>query len=169
MKKTILSKDLIEQLEKEDFTINEYTEDNSIEFQKYSYAGQDFSFTVSYDDDYEETEEIISDLAENVYEYYQDFNPCEEALLWVDDEGYGKNGAPDLEDCIEDMKCCEQYILDVYNILTGNFVAVDSSKGEYKYKVILEGLNVNQKIEIEFVSTEEFLDVWRKIRDTLNI
>lgn len=162
MKKTILSKDLIEQLEKEDFTINEYPEENSIEFQKYSDAGQDFSFTVSYDDDYEEMEEIISDLAENVYEYYQNFNPCEEALLWVDDEGYGKNGAPDLEDCIEDMKCCEQFILDVYNILTGDFVSVDD--GKYKYKMTLEGINTNYKNSLEFVTIKDAYNVWDTVR-----
>ena len=51
MKKTILPKNIIEQLEKEGFTINEYPEDNSIEFQKYSDAGQDFSFTVDTCDD----------------------------------------------------------------------------------------------------------------------
>lgn len=157
MKKTILPKNIIEQLEKEDFTINEYPKENSIEFQKYSDAGQDFSFTIDTGDDGD-----INDIAHNVYTYYQDFNPCEEALLWVDDEGHGKNGSPDLEECIEDMKCCEQYILDVYNILTGNFVAADD--GKYKYKMTLEGINTNYKNSLEFVTTNDGYDVWDTVR-----
>lgn len=157
MKKTILPKELIEQLEKEDFTINEYPEENSIEFQKYSDAGQDFSFTIDIDDNGK-----IEDIANSVYEYYESYNPCEEALLWVDDEGHGKNGSPDLEECIEDMKCCEQYILDVYNILTGNFVAADD--GKYKYKMILEGINTNYKNSLEFVTTNDGYDVWDTVR-----
>lgn len=164
MKKTILPKEIIEQLENEDFTVREYPKENYIEFQKYSDAGQDFSFIIDIDDNGK-----IQDIANSVYEYYDSYNPCEEALLWVDDEGHGKNGAPDLEECIEDMKCCKQYILDVYNIINGDFVAADSSKGEYKYKVTLEGLNVEHKIELEFVSTEEFSDIWQEIIDTLDI
>lgn len=65
-----------------------------ITFSQYSDAGEDFSFTVGYDD-----------VAYNVQQYYEDFDAIEHAKEWD-----GMNGAPDLETLIEDAKEIEKWL-----------------------------------------------------------
>lgn len=99
---------LIEKLEEHGFTVSH--EGDEWEFGKYSPAGQDFWFTVYADD--------MDELAEKVLDYYENFDVSEEAYLWLDHSGHGKNGAPyDMKDVYEDMKSCEDYIDEVYEII----------------------------------------------------
>ena len=81
-------------------------------FSKYSPAGQDFSF----ESDMEENN--IQYLLDNINEYFSHYDCSEEAYLWLDETGHGKNGAPyDMKDVYEDMEACEQYVFDLYHIL----------------------------------------------------
>lgn len=79
-----------------------------IELQFYTDYGQDFSFSVNRNEDY----------VKQVYDYYNSFDPDEEALLWVDDSGHGKNGAPyRLRDIITDMEEVEKELEKLYDAL----------------------------------------------------
>ena len=79
-----------------------------IELQFYTDYGQDFSFSVNRNEDY----------VKQVYDYYNSFDPDEEALLWVDDSGHGKNGAPyRLKDIITDMEEVEKELEKLYDAL----------------------------------------------------
>lgn len=79
-----------------------------IELQFYTDYGQDFSFSVNRNEDY----------VKQVYGYYDSFDPDEEALLWVDDSGHGKNGAPyRLKDIITDMEEVEKELEKLYDAL----------------------------------------------------
>lgn len=79
-----------------------------IELQFYTDYGQDFSFSVNRNEDY----------VKQVYDYYNSFDPYEEALLWVDDSGHGKNGAPyRLKDIITDMEEVENELEKLYDAL----------------------------------------------------
>lgn len=79
-----------------------------IELQFYTDYGQDFSFSVNRNEDY----------VKQVYDYYNSFDPDEEALLWVDDSGHGKNGAPyRLKDIITDMEEVEDELKKLYDAL----------------------------------------------------
>ena len=79
-----------------------------IELQFYTDYGQDFSFLVNRNEDY----------VKQVYDYYNSFDPDEEALLWVDDSGHGKNGAPyRLRDIITDMEEVENELEKLYDAL----------------------------------------------------
>lgn len=84
------------------------TDDYDIELQFYTDYGQDFSFSVNRTEDY----------VKQVYEYYDSFDPSAEALLWCDDFGHGKNGAPYLlKDIIADMEEVEQKLEQLYDAL----------------------------------------------------
>lgn len=108
-----LSKKLIKKIEEHDFSIYEYNDDNSFDFGKYSPAGQDFHFTINCYDDWD-----LSDLAQAILEYYNDFDVSYEAYIWLDHTGHGANGAPyDMKDVYEDMKTCEDYIYELYEII----------------------------------------------------
>lgn len=79
-----------------------------IELQFYTDYGQDFSFSVNRNEDY----------VKQVYDYYNSFDPEQEALLWVGDDGHGKNGAPyHLKDIIKDMEEVEYMLEKLYETL----------------------------------------------------
>lgn len=62
-----------------------YTDDaETITLQRYSDFDQDFFIELDSD----------RDLYEQLYSYWQDFDPCSEAMKWLDEDGHGKNGAP---------------------------------------------------------------------------
>lgn len=84
---------------------------NDIELQQYTSFGQDFSFSVNRNEDY----------IQQVFDHYYNYDPSAEALLWVDDSGHGKNGAPyHLKDVIDDMEEVESMLDELYNKLILN-------------------------------------------------
>ena len=101
--------------EKEDFTLT-YNKDNmTYMFSKTSPAGQDFNFEVDIGCD-------IEDFLDIVDNYYQNFDVSYETYLWLDNTGHGKDNAPyEMEDVLEDMKVCEQYIRDAF-LIVYNFI-----------------------------------------------
>lgn len=82
-------------------------------FGKYSDFGQDFSFSADMEDG------DIFTLIENVDLYYDNYDPDEEALLWVGPDGHGKNRAPyRLSDIIKDMEQCKDNVGNLLTFLT---------------------------------------------------
>ena len=85
-------------------------DDRYITFQWYSNAGQDFNVTINLDGIND-----IADMADAVYDYYESFDPDEEASYWIGDDGHGKNGAPyHLRDLLDDMEECKEKIYELY-------------------------------------------------------
>lgn len=83
-------------------------DDTDIELSQYSPTGQDFSFSIKTGGDY----------LEQVYDYYDSYDPSAETMLWVDEEGHGKRGAPHkLEDVLADMKAVEKMLETLYDAL----------------------------------------------------
>ena len=77
-------------------------------FSQYSDAGQDFSFMVEMKDG------DVDSLIQSISDYYESYDPDEEASLWIGDDGHGKNGAPYLlqyQKC--DMEQCEEMVRDL--------------------------------------------------------
>ena len=104
-----LSNRIIKKFQAADF-IYQYN-DGCHSFGKYTDYGQDFSFDV-YANNKEE-------LLEGVHNYYESFDPSQEAYYWLDETGHGKNGAPyEMQAVLDDMKQCEEYIYNVFEILS---------------------------------------------------
>lgn len=75
------------------------------EFYKFSPAGQDFGFSVGMEDN------ELANLIGNIEDYYNSFDADEEAYLWLDSNGHGKNGAPyHMRDVLDDMEAVEDMI-----------------------------------------------------------
>jgi hypothetical protein len=105
-----LTDELTDIIEKHDWSID-YEDDGIIYFSKYSPAGQDFGF-------YIEKVESIEELADKIYDQYNEYDVSEAAYIWLDESGHGKNGAPyDMKDLYEDMEACEQNILELYELI----------------------------------------------------
>ena len=103
-----LSKKLINDLEKSGFSVTENS--GSVEFQKYSPAGQDFNFEIYADD--------LRQLCDGLYNYYDDFDVSYEAYIWLGSDGHGANGAPyDMRDLYDDMEICAGYITEAADII----------------------------------------------------
>lgn len=106
----LLTTDIQDKIEEHDFSIY-FEGDGMYDFGKYSGEGQDFHFCIDIGNNYEE-------FANNILEYYEDFDPSEEASLWLDDTGHGKNGAPyRMIDVYNDMVECRGFIYELYEIV----------------------------------------------------
>lgn len=104
-----LSKKLVKKIEEHNFSV--YEDECGYDFRKYSSAGQDFGFYIGKQDTLEE-------FADAVLNYYQGYDPSEEAYLWLDDTGHGRNGAPyEMVDVYNDMVECKDFIYEFYEII----------------------------------------------------
>lgn len=93
---------------------------------KYSPAGQDFGF-------YIECETGSADEFINAVEgYYNSYDPCEEAAIWLGPDGHGKNDAPyDLKDLIEDMEDCKNNVNRLLDFLRQKLKGIKIEKPSY--------------------------------------
>ena len=105
---------IIEIAESQGFSVNYETTGSTVEFtfSQYTDFGQDFSFEATM------KEYNIYTLIEEVNDYYEGYDPDEQAMLWVGPGGHGKNGAPyRLTDVVKDMEQCEQMVNNLLNAL----------------------------------------------------
>ena len=118
--KNVIAK-VIEIAEENGFSVNVYNnredkEEYYFEFGKYSDCGRDFTFDIVFD-----TLSDISDIADKIYEFYDDFDVSYETYIWLDNFGHGTNGAPDdMLDAYNDTKQCEGFIEELYNAIQDN-------------------------------------------------
>ena len=88
-------------------------EEYYFEFGKYSDCGRDFTFDIVFN-----TLTDISDIADKIYEYYENFDVSYETSICLDNFGHGINGAPDdMLDAYNDTKQCEGFIEELYNAI----------------------------------------------------
>lgn len=105
----MLNEKLLDKIKANGWSISDYG-DNTFYFSKYSPAGQDFGFEIEGND--------LDEITSNIYQYYDDFDVSYEAYLWLDNTGHGNNGAPyDMKDLYEDMQACEDFIIELYEII----------------------------------------------------
>ena len=97
-------------LEAQDYTV-EHECGREYRIGKYSPAGQDFSFVI-------DIGSSVDEMLSNIYAYHSDFDVSEQAYMWLDDTGHGRNGAPyDMRDVYDDMVACETFILEAAQII----------------------------------------------------
>ena len=87
-------------------------------FAKFTPQGQDFSFSSNtFDNDHDV-------LLENIFDYYQDYDPDYEAYLWIGEDGHGHNGAPyHIADIVADMEAAEDMVFQLHTALSNAFNA----------------------------------------------
>ena len=86
-------------------------DDDYVTFQKYSPEGQGFNMTIS-------IEEKFIDFCQNIYTYYDEYDPSQEAYYWLDSTGHGTNGAPyNMRDVYDDMEACQDMIYKLWQVL----------------------------------------------------
>lgn len=91
----------IEIAEKLEWSVEHEDDYGCLDFAWSSRYGQDFHMTVVVVDNEPET------LVDAIDEYINSFDVSEEAYLWLDDTGHGRNGAPyNMKDVYEDMEDC---------------------------------------------------------------
>lgn len=80
-----------------------------IGMQKFTEAGQDFWFYVDLrNDDYDQ-------FVDAVWRYYDSFDPEEETMKWVDEDGHGIKGAPhSLRAVLADMDRVQNMLDELY-------------------------------------------------------
>ena len=117
-----------------EFTMN--VNEDEFEFALISPAGQDFRFELC-------GIETFDDLLKKLDDYYDSYDPSEEASYWLGSDGHGKNGAPyEMGDVYEDMFECKEYVEDLIDYLD------DFEFDEYETRVF--------QIEVHETYTETF-------------
>lgn len=97
---------LVDAAEEIDWAV--HIEDDCIEFEKYSPAGEDFIFTIVGNDE--------GAVAEKVRECAYDFDPDEHAEMWV--ESRGKRGVPDsIRTLIDDADAIKEMLFELADVL----------------------------------------------------
>ncbi len=105
-----LTKKQIDAIEKIGFSVC-IGEDN-INFQWCSPAGQDFNVEITLDE-----EKKAAELYNKILDYYMAYDPSEEAMLWLDPFGHGKNGAPyEMGDVYDDMCACQDKLNELCDV-----------------------------------------------------
>lgn len=94
---------------------------DDVDFQYYTNYGQDCHMNITLTEDFDK-------FTDEIYSYYENYDVSEEAALWIDESGHGKNGAPyDIEDILNDMKEFESAIYDLWKKL--NAEALNENSG----------------------------------------
>ena len=96
-----------------------------VELEKYSPQDQDFIATIWFENENEQ------DFIDKLRNYWENYDPDEEAVSWVGNDGHGKNGAPySIRDIINDMEDCKSMLRELY-IEFYNNAYPDNKIGEY--------------------------------------
>ena len=133
-------------------SVTEY--ENDIDFEYYTTYNQDFCFTI-------QKAETLNDFADDVYDYWQNYNADEEASLWIGEDGHGKNGAPyHISDILKDMQECEDLLKKFWTMLynvSENKISVANDVEAYMQDFVSSqyGQTIN---EFKIESDETFLD-----------
>lgn len=85
-----------------------------VEFETSSPAGEDFISTLVISG-----KPTVKEIAGELQDYIDSYDPVAEAMPWVDSEGHGQNGAPDLKELIEDKEYMKGELKALLDKLTG--------------------------------------------------
>ena len=94
----------------------------------------------------------------NVVEnYYDNYDPYEEATIWLGSDGHGKNGAPDdLKDLIADMEECKSNVKVLLDLLKQEFKGV---------KIVTQNCHSQYSERLNNIRTEIIESVFGVIKD----
>lgn len=96
-----------------------------VELEKCSPQDQDFIATIWFENENEQ------DFIDKLRNYWENYDPDEEAVAWVGNDGHGKNGAPySIRDILNDMEDCKSMLRELY-IEFYNNAYPDNKIGEY--------------------------------------
>lgn len=138
---------------------------------KYSSMGQDFGFYIECKTG--DTDEFIK----AVEDYYNSYDPDEEAALWIGPDGHGRNGAPyDLSDLLEDMQDCKSNVKELIDLLNQEFNGIKITKpqrhsqlSERVYNIRTEALEeINNTLHNICDKTGSTNVLWSSITNQLN-
>lgn len=81
----------------------------NIEFEGFTPVGQNLIVNI-----WDSHFDTLADVEDALWHYAEDFDPDEEAYMWLGPDGHGMNGAPyHMADVLEDMVDAKQMIYDL--------------------------------------------------------
>lgn len=96
-----LSKEFTEASERLDWTVHEF-EDGTVELEKYSPAGEDFSFCVS-----------VENFVDEVKEYAAGFDIDEHIEMWIQAKRSGVKGVPSTRELVHDAEDIDEMLQEL--------------------------------------------------------
>ncbi len=127
-------------------------------FSKYSSRDQDFGFYIDYNSG------DIDGFINAIEEYYESYDPSEEAVLWIGEDGLGMNGAPsDIAEILADMNECKDNVKNLidlfYQKLKGVKIAKPTKTFQFYQRLNQVRTEVIENIQDVFKDTCEKLGV----------
>lgn len=124
---------VIEKLEEKDWTAyfsRRHNEDNiDVELESSTDAGQDLIVPLILPDGF-----TLAQLAKALYDYWESYDPDEEASIWIGPDGHGANGAPyRLSDLVADMEDAKNMIYELFEDV--NSMAKDDEIKDTKFYI----------------------------------
>lgn len=86
----------------------EECDDGTVEFRKYSPAGEDFSFTVN-----------AKEAAKEIYEYYDGFDVDEHIEMWIEARKSGVPGVPSTRELVQDAEDISEMLKELAGAVIG--------------------------------------------------
>lgn len=93
---------IIDAAEKLDWSVYVDKDNNYIEFEKYSPAGEDFSFSVG-----------AEDVIEEVKAYASDFDIDEHIEMWIEARHNGVRGVPSIRELVKDAEDIDKMLQEL--------------------------------------------------------
>lgn len=91
-------------------------DDIDFELESYTSRGQDLIVSISVNDN-----ATYEDFVKELEDYYEDYDPDEEASKWIGPDGHGANGAPyRITDIVHDMEEAREMIGDLLKAFKNN-------------------------------------------------
>ena len=84
-----------------EWTVREY-DDGTVEFEKYSPAGEDFIFTVN-----------AENVESEIYDYYDNFDVDDHIEMWVKAKEKGVAGGPSIRRIVEDAEAISEMLKEL--------------------------------------------------------
>lgn len=123
--KILLKEDLKAKLD--EICWSAYENEKDVDFSTCTASGGDIDIVI-------DKGENLTDLAHNIYEYWNNYDVSYETSLWIGEDGHGINGAPyDIKELYEDMEGVKNMINDLYNIINKEAKKETEKKQIYRY------------------------------------
>lgn len=93
-------------LESHDWSVSSYTDDGTVELEKYSPAGEDFLMCVD-----------VDNFPESVAKYAADFDIDEHIEMWIEAKHNGVSGVPSVRELVHDAEDIDKMLQEIASAL----------------------------------------------------
>lgn len=153
--KILLKEDLKAKLDEISWSV--YENEKDIDFSTHSAFGGKVDITIDKGNN-------LTDLAHNLYEYWDNYDVSYETSLWIGEDGHGKNGAPyDIKELYENMEGVKNLIEKLYFVINDK-AEEEEKKSTSKYTIKDKSFELKTTLE---KAKQRLIELKEKVGDSI--